>query len=273
VVRVGVCSWSLRPRSPRELGEALRAVGAGAVQLALGPLCGAWSVDETLEALRAADVEPRSGMIGMRGEDYSTLASIRRTGGLRPDEHWQANLAHAREAAALAAQIGLPLVSFHAGFLEERSAAERAKLLARLGAVADVFAAEGVRVALETGQEHADTLLAVLDELDRPGVGVNFDPANMILYGMGDPIAALDRLAPHVLQIHVKDARAPAAPGTWGLEVPAGEGDVDWAAFFHLLRDRDLTCDLMVEREAGADRAADIRAALELVRRHVEPGP
>ena len=123
-----------------------------------------------------------------------------------------------------------------------------------------------MRVALETGQEQADTLLGVLDELDRPDVGVNFDPANMVLYGMGDPVAALRRLAPRVAQCHIKDAVATETSGTWGAEVPVGEGNVNWPAFFVVLRDAGLICDLMIEREAGGDRPGDIRLAHERVK-------
>jgi sugar phosphate isomerase/epimerase len=132
-----------------------------------------------------------------------------------------------------------------------------------------VFSAEGVRLGLETGQESAETLLAVLEELDVSTVGVNFDPANMLLYGMGDPVEALERLAHRVLQVHVKDALPTRMPGTWGSEVPAGEGAVDWGRFFDVLRAHALDVDLVIEREAGAQRVDDVRAARALVEREL----
>lgn len=267
---VGVCSWSLQPSSPAELAERAAATGVDAVQLALDPLrTGRFGLATTVAALAAAGLTVRSGMVGTRGEDYATLESIARTGGLRPDEHWDENLSDAYKSAAVAAQLGLDLVSFHAGFLPEEPGAERLKLVERLRAYVDVFAARGVRVAFETGQETAATLLAVLDEVDRETVGVNFDPANMILYDRGDPIAALELLAPRVFQIHVKDARRTETPGTWGEEVVVGTGDVDWSAFFGVVRERGLDVDLMIEREAGDDRVADIRAAREVVEREL----
>jgi sugar phosphate isomerase/epimerase len=266
--RLGVCSWSLRPTSPADLAEKVRACGLSAVQLALEPVrSGAWSLAETRNALERGGVTLLSGMFSTRGEDYSTLASIRATGGLVPDTHWEANRRAARETAALAARLGLGLVSFHAGFLPEEAGAERAQLVERLRAVADLFAAEGVRIALETGQEGADTLLALLAELERPAVGVNFDPANMLLYGTGDPVAALRALAPRVLQVHLKDARRSGVPGEWGTEVPLGQGEVDWPAFFAVLAERGLDCDLVIEREAGGERIEDVRAARELALR------
>lgn len=267
--RVGVCSWSLRPESPEDLAAQVAAVGVRGVQLALGPLAdGRWQVEQTRRALAARGLTILSGMMATAGEDYSTLESIRRTGGLRPDGTWAANLTSARRHAEIARDLGLPLVTLHAGFLPHDAAdPERAGLLERLRTVAAVFADQGVRLGLETGQESAGTLLAVLDELPA-GVGVNFDPANMILYGMGDPVAALDQLAARVVQVHVKDADPSPTPGQWGTERPAGEGSVDWAAFSAVYHRRGLTCDLVIEREAGAARQGDARLAALLIARH-----
>ena len=100
--RIGVCSWSLQPANVDELIDGVRAVGIDAVQLALDPIRrGDWDGDATMSALAAAGIDVVSGMMGMEGEDYSTLESIRETGGVRPDEHWEKN----REAAAENARI------------------------------------------------------------------------------------------------------------------------------------------------------------------------
>ncbi|MEZ6196194.1 MAG: sugar phosphate isomerase/epimerase family protein [Planctomycetota bacterium] len=264
--QLGVCSWSLRPESPRDLAEKVRATGLDALQLALDPLVrGAWDLDETRSTLEAAGLRTLSGMMQTVDEDYSSLESIRRTGGIAPDEHWDENLRLAEATADLAARLGLGLVTFHAGFIPHEAADPRREiLLDRLRRLADVFAARDVALGLETGQESAGTLLEALDALDRPAVGVNFDPANMILYDMGDPVAALDRLAPRVLQIHLKDATRTKVPGTWGEEVPLGRGEVDWDAFFGTVRARGLDVDLVIEREAGEERIADVRTARTL---------
>jgi L-ribulose-5-phosphate 3-epimerase len=272
--RLGACSWSLRAKSPAELAERVRQVGVANVQLALDPLrTGAWSFDETVHALKSVGVTIRSGMMGTEGEDYTSLETIRATGGLRPTRHWNANLAAARANAELARRLGLRLVTFHAGFLpHERDDPERKLLIERLREVVDVFATEGVELGFETGQESATTLLDVLDELARPRAGVNFDPANMLLYDMGDPVEALKLLAPHVKQIHVKDALRTKVAGSWGAEVCVGTGEVDWRGFFATVAERRLDVDLMIEREAGDDRIGDMRRARELVERELRPG-
>lgn len=267
--RIGVCSWSLRPTSPEDLARKAKDCGLARVQLALGPLrTGQWNERDTVRSLAEHGIAIASGMMSTHGEDYSTLATIRATGGLRPDRHWSRNLDTAREDAALARRLGLDLVTFHAGFLpEERGDPERAKLLERLRQVCDAFAEQGVRLGFETGQETAATLSEVLADLDHSAAGVNFDPANMILYGMGEPVAALELLREHVRQVHVKDALPAKTAGTWGEEVPVGRGAVDWKRFLALVR--ELGVDLMIERESGAERSADIRGARELVERHL----
>ncbi len=272
--RLAVCSWSLRPTGPADLAAKVRACGLDAVQLALDPIRrGEWDEGETVRVLDGEGVAVVSGMMGMKGEDYSTLESIRRTGGVRTDETWPENLAAAEANAALAQRLGLGLVTFHAGFLpHEQADPERERMLDRLRRLAGVFGSRGVRVALETGQETADTLIAVLDDLnagpDAPPapVGVNFDPANMILYGMGDPITAFTRLSHHVAQVHLKDARPTERPGTWGTETPLGDGAVRWPDFFYVYRDADLRCDLVIERESGERRVEDVQSAAEYVR-------
>lgn len=272
--RLGVCSWSLQPTSPQDLAAKLRSIGVDACQLALDPLReGRWRLRETVDVLQSVGVELLSGMMGTHGEDYSTLETIRVTGGVRPTQHWPKNLEIARADARIASELKLPLVSFHAGFLpHDKNDHERAVLIERLRTIVDVFAEHGVNVAFETGQEDADTLLGLLRDLERPSAGVNFDPANMILYDMGEPVSALDKLAPHVRQVHIKDAMRTTVKGEWGAEVRAGTGQVAWDKFFATLARHGLRVDLMIEREAGDSRVEDIKAARELVQRHVAIG-
>ena len=143
----------------------------------------------------------------------------------------------------------------------------RPVMIRRLRTIVDLFAEQGVNVGFETGQETADTLLSVLAELKRSTCGVNFDPANMLLYDHGDPLESLRKLAPHVLQIHIKDAVRTTTPGKWGMETPVGAGEVDWPAFFGVMQECNIDCDLMIEREAGGKRIEEIRSAAELVGR------
>jgi sugar phosphate isomerase/epimerase len=98
---------------------------------------------------------------------------------------------------------------------------------------------------------------------------VNFDPANMILYGMGDPVEAIRLLARHVRQVHVKDALPAPRPGVWGCEMPVGRGAVDWEAFLAAALGISPPIALVIEREAGEDRLRDIGSARDLVSAHL----
>ena len=269
--RIGVCSWSLRTAEASNLVDMLRRIELRCVQLAIGPILHKPTVwGSVIAELRRGGIEIVSGMMAMAGEDYSTLESIARTGGVRLDETWPANRKLAEAVALLAADEGIDLVTFHAGFIpEDRDDPERGKLLDRLRIIAQIFGKRGLRLGFETGQETAATLIEAMDELGCANVGVNFDPANMILYGKGDPVEALQLLAPRVVQIHIKDAVATDIPGTWGTEVPVGEGAVDWPAFFDVALALDPPVNFVIEREAGEDRSADILAARELIDTYV----
>jgi L-ribulose-5-phosphate 3-epimerase len=275
--RVGVCSWSLQPASAAALADRVRVLGLTHVQLDLDPIreaVGGWGEIESINALRASGITVLSGMMRTVGEDYSTLETIRRTGGVRPDRTWGANLRIAGDTARLARRLGVPLVTFHAGFIPHERGAERRTMIDRLRAIVDHFDDAGVRVGFETGQESAATLVQALEDLNRPHAGVNFDPANMILYGMGDPVRALRDLATRVIQIHIKDARPAAAQGQWGEEMRVGDGRVDWAGFLRAVREQRLGADLVIEREAGEvgsgaqGRGSDVVSAVEMLGRH-----
>jgi len=265
--RLAVCSWSLQPESPHDLTEKLGRAGVMRTQLALVPLIESPSLwGDAVSQLTAGGVGVVSGMFGTLGEDYSTLESIRVTGGVVPDELWEQNFDRAMQVADLAGSLGLRTVSFHAGFIpHERDDPDFAKLADRVRRIAQRFDAHDIALLLETGQESADSLLAFLHAVEQPNLGVNFDPANMILYGMGDPIASLRTLMPHVRQVHIKDAQPADAPGAWGREVAVGQGAVDWSAFVTVLQDGGYEGDLVIEREAGDQRVADIKAAAELI--------
>ena len=265
--RIGVCSWSLEPPDARTLAELARTTGVSAVQLALDPIrLGLMGVEEVRRSLKDARLVLASGMMAMEGEDYSSLRSIRETGGVAPDATWADNRSAARELARIAKELGIGLISFHAGFLPEDPRDRRWEVvIGRLRELAGIFGERGAQVALETGQESPATLGRALEALSREQVGVNFDPGNLILYGNGDPVAALGALAPRVIQVHIKDALPAREEGSWGTEVPIGEGAVDWAAVLGALRGCPQVTTLVIERESGSRRVEDVTRAREFL--------
>ena len=270
--RIGVCSWSYQ-RPLREVADEMAKIGVKGIDLALTPFVapdGRHGVEEGEEALAFAKAQFASGawrlfatMISFPQEDYSTLDTIRKTGGVVPDDCWPRNREIAAAAAELSGSLGAPYMLFHAGFLDESNPAAYAAYVERVSFVRDACAKAGVQLILESGQETAEDLVRFLRDV--PGLYVNFDPANMILYGKGRPMEALETLVPWIRKIHVKDADATAVPGTWGTERPWGEGQVGGAAFIDALNGLGFTGNLTIEREGGDDRAGDIaRAAARL---------
>ena len=137
----------------------------------------------------------------------------------------------------------------------------------RLGSAGEA-AAEQVQAMRDVAEPRGLVADLALDDLKAPNLKVNFDPANMLLYDMGDPIRAVEILGPDIRSVHVKDARRPTTPGHWGEEVPLGQGEVDIRRFVEALKRAGYAGPLIVEREVGdqAARLRDVASGLALLR-------
>jgi len=260
--KLAVCSWSLQPVSPAQLAQHAKSVGLKRLQLDLDPFREQPTVwDKAPDVFADHGLMAVSGMFRTVGEDYSSLESIRLTGGVVPDATWKQNWANAQVTVKIAMRLGLKYVMFHAGFLpHDPHDPNFDKLIQRVRQMARLFGDHGITLGCETGQETAAALNEFLARLNEPNVAVNFDPANMILYNNGDPIEALRIVGRWVKGVHVKDALKTKVPGTWGEEVPVGAGQVNWPAFFTTLAEVNFPGWLCFEREAGNQRLADIQA-------------
>src|SRR5579885_3902923 len=180
----------------------------------------------------------------------------------------------AREVIDFAAPLGVAGRACHIGFIpDDRSDGDYIAVRDMVRRICDHAAAHGQTFALETGQEPADVLLRFIDDAGRGNLKINFDPANMILYGTGDPIAALELLAPHVVSVHAKDGDWPARsiPGALGMERPLGEGAVGIPRFIEALKRHGYGGTVNVEREISdqRQRLEDIRRAVTLLRSYL----
>jgi sugar phosphate isomerase/epimerase len=266
---IGVCSWSLKPAGIGDLVSQVKQLGLGHVQLALGPLIGLDQKQKLheLARLRASGLVLTGGMISFPGEDYSTIDAIRRTGGFVPDDQWPRRRQIVIDAAGIGAELGLRAITTHVGFVPAPAEPGYAVIRSRVLEAADLLGRRGIDLLMETGQETADELKQFLSDLAATHVHVNFDPANMILYGAGDPISALRVLGGHIRHVHVKDAIASSEPGKqWGEEVPFGTGQVGPAALLNTLHEIGYGGPLAIEREAGSTRLDDVRVAIDAIR-------
>lgn len=258
---IGVCSWSAH-NDLKLLAELKEALAIEYMHLSLGPAMEAGG-DAYLDEIISQGWKISCAMTGTRQEDYSTLDTIKVTGGIMPDEYWEDNRKSILKAIDLTEKLSVKNLSFHAGFIDYQKPENAAKLLKRMKEIVDAAQEKGVTILMETGQETADDLKRFLLELDSPAVGVNFDPANMILYARGTPVAAARTLGPWIKHIHAKDAVKTQTPGTWGTEVPWGKGQVGGNSFLDVLKEVGFDGVLAIEREAGESRFDDIKLAAD----------
>lgn len=265
---IGVCSWSLQPKDTDDLISKVRSLGLEHFQLGLHE----WvkredgQLDTEIAKLKDSGLEITGTTVGFPGEDYSSIAVLARTAGFVPDEHWPGRRDLTIRASRLTARLGLDALEFHVGFIPSSSDPFYQVLVERVREVAMAMKDDDVDLLIETGQSTGSELLQFLNDTNCRNVSVNFDPANLLLYGSGDPISAITILNRHIRHIHVKDAIAPAQPRVqWGTEVRFGTGQINVEEFLDALDEIDYDGAMCIERETGPDRMGDIRAAIRVL--------
>lgn len=225
-----------------------------------------------LDRCSAAGIQITCVFGGFDGESYADIPTTKQTVGLVPLETRAARVEEMKEISDFAKLLGCDTVALHIGFVtEDRDSDDYKSLVEETQHLLDYVKVNGQALNLETGQESADHLLDFISDVARDNLKINFDPANMILYGTGDPIAALQRVGHLVASVHCKDGTW-AAEGKrgieWGAEVPLGEGDVGMATYIRTLKEIGYEGPLTIEREIPEDREqqkADIGKAVSLL--------
>lgn len=209
---------------------------------------------------------------GFEGESYADIETTARTVGLVPEETRAARMKEMKEISDFAKLLGVGAVGLHIGFVPEDTASESYRnLLETTRELLDHVKANGQNLHLETGQETADHLLHFISDVQRDNLFINFDPANMILYGTGEPIEALKKVGQYVRSVHCKDATwAPEdrRGQDWGREVALGDGDVGMEKYLQTLKEIGYDGPLTIEREIPEDptqQKADIGTAVQLL--------
>jgi len=270
-LEIGLMFWA-RPDA-RETLRRVKSFGLRAGQLGFPgdlPLEGA--AEQWDEALTAEHFTAINTVCSYMGEDYADIPTVQKTVGLVPPGTRAERVARTKAVSDVARSLGLESVACHIGFVpEDPMDALYAEIRDVARDLCDHCGINGQSFTLETGQEPARVLLRFIEDVDRPNLRINFDPANMILYGTGDPIEALDVLAKRVLSVHCKDGNWPPRdqPLALGKEQPLGDGSVDFAKFLAKLKEIGYRGVLTIERE-GVDeerQAADIRKAIALLKR------
>ncbi len=209
------------------------------------------------ENFRATDVWCgwRGPVVWKHPEKYSTL-------GLVPDYLRAGRVEDLRKGAKFAHGLGVSTIITHTGFIpDDPFHPTHIAIVNELRSLCTELASRGQRFAFETGEELPLTLNIMINEVGLDNIGVNFDPANLISGGRGNPNDAMDLLGCRVFGVHAKDAVPPRFGDVGGRQVKVGEGAVDFPRLIRQLKDNGYTGDIVIEHEmAGrADRDADIR--------------
>jgi L-ribulose-5-phosphate 3-epimerase len=266
-MQIGVVFWA--EHDPESHLAEIKSFGLNAGQFGIPPsMDTAASLEGWKSALHNSDIEFSGAVVSFEGETYGDIDLVHKTVGFTAPGYAAERIERTRQASDLAAALGLKALSCHIGFVpEDRSAPLYKELLDIAHQLCDICAANRQVFALETGQESATTLWQFLADVGRPNIKINFDPANMVMYGSGDPLEALKLLQHHVVSVHCKDGVSPPPSGGLGHEVPIGDGDVNFPGFLKQLKQMNYTGLLNIEREwqEPAQRVIDIRLAVERI--------
>jgi L-ribulose-5-phosphate 3-epimerase len=180
--------------------------------------------------------------------------------GIVPAATREARIGNLKLAADVAAECGIPAIHTHCGFIPENpNDPLYAESVVAVNTIARHCKERGSIFLCETGEETPITLLRMIQDVGMDNVFVNLDVANLILYGKGNPVDAMDVIGHLVRGIHAKDGLFPTDPRSLGKEVNIGEGKVDFATVFKRLADVKYQGSITIERETrGAQQRDDI---------------
>jgi L-ribulose-5-phosphate 3-epimerase len=216
-----------------------------------------------LQALARHTVEATSVVVGGPGREVWDFYQGPLTIGVVPRDTRAARIARMKQGSDFAKACSIPAVQSHAGFIpEDPNDPIYKETVAAMREVVAYCRGNGQSFRYETGQETPITLVRAMQDVGLDNQGVNFDLANLILYGKANPVDAMEILAPYVQGIHAKDGLWPTNPRELGKEVPIGQGKVDFPKIIARLKQLNYQGAVTIEREvSGPEQIEDVRAA------------
>ncbi|MBZ5683771.1 MAG: TIM barrel protein [Acidobacteriia bacterium] len=215
------------------------------------------------QSLEKYQIEATSLVVGGPGKEVWDFYEGPLTIGLVPKATRAARIAHLKKASDFAKRCGMIAVQTHCGFIPENpNDPVYAETVAAIREVATYCKRNGQNFRYETGQETPITLVRAMGDVGVDNQGVNFDLANLILYGKANPVDAIELLGPYVQGIHAKDGVWPMNPRQLGEEVAIGKGKVDFPRIIERLKQLNYRGAVTIEREiSGPQQLEDVRAA------------
>lgn len=232
-----------------------------------------WNMDDATDAM-ADSVVRHAGEAGVRicamwaglpGRNAWNFTEGPTTLGLVPPHSRRERVECLKTWADFAVRIGAPAIITHCGFIPENMTdAEYGPVVDAIRDVAEYCGERGLEFWFETGQETPVVLLRTIERVGTPNLGINYDPANLILYGKGNPLDALDVIGPYIRNVHVKDGFYPVNGSELGREVRPGQGKVRYPEFVAKLVKAGFASEWIIEREIeGEEQLRDIRMTIE----------
>lgn len=218
-------------------------------------------------AAGANDVEISTIWAGLPGPAVWNFIEGPTTIGLVPPQYRADRVEALKAAAAFARSIDVPSITTHVGFIPENpSDPLYHEVVEALKEVADACQNEGREFWFETGQETPITLLRTIEDIGASNLGINLDPANLLMYGKANPVDALDVFGQYVKGVHAKDGEYPTNGRELGREKPLGEGRVNFPVLVPRLKSLGFRGCLTIEREISGDQQIkDIERAKQIL--------
>lgn len=221
--------------------------------------------DKVLSAAKEFDIEITALWCGWSGPRVWNFQEGPATLGLVPVTYRHARIMDLKKGSDFAKKIGVTNVVTHAGFLPENpNTTEFTDVVCAIRDVANYCKKNDQYFLFETGQETPVTLRRTIECVGTENLGINLDPANLILYGKANPVDALEVFGEYVRNVHGKDGMYPTDGNKLGKETPIGEGKVNYPAFIAKLKEIGYNGPIIIEREiSGEQQIADIKKAKE----------
>jgi L-ribulose-5-phosphate 3-epimerase len=269
-LEIGLMFWA--GRDVRKTLKKVKEFGVRSGQLGFpGALSLKGAAERWRDALEKEKFSAVTAVCSYVGEDYADVPTVQRTVGLVPESTRAERINRTKAVSDVAAALGIESVACHIGFVpHDEGEPLYVEIRDVTRDICDYCGKNKQAFTLETGQEPAKVLLRFIENVARSNLKINFDPANMILYGTGDPIDALGVLGKLVISVHCKDGDWPPVdqPTALGKERALGEGSVNIPTFISKLKEIGYTGILSIEREEPDEkkRDADIRKAVSLLK-------
>jgi L-ribulose-5-phosphate 3-epimerase len=247
-------------KDPESAIKKVHDLGVPTCQVGVGAF-GPEMVKRLRDALDHYGIEATSVVVGFPGPEVYDFYQGPETIGFVPRQWRAARIEASKKASDFAKQLGIPAIQGHCGFIPENPNEPLYKeVVEAVREVAGYARRNGQSLRYETGQETPITMLRAIQDVGLDNQGVNFDCANLIMYGKANPVDALDVIGKYVQGVHAKDGLWPTNPKELGEEVPIGKGKVDFPRVIQKLRALNYQGAITIEREiSGPQQMEDIR--------------